>query len=132
MASDPRDLVAGTPKEQLAAFYAAGFKSNGDLWERRLYKRIHMRIQRADAKKRVVIAERGRKSKLRNAEKNRASLISWRRRHRTHVRQYNRSYRHDVLRYRCSFCLQPGNRRHPLRQDKRHEEKVWICRKCAA
>jgi hypothetical protein len=94
------------PREALALFFRAGFKSNGHVWERRLYKMLWARIQRLNPEVRRSDAARMREASKRPEVKaaDAARHAAWVRKHRRRVSRYNKRYHAEHRARRCSYC----------------------------
>jgi hypothetical protein len=123
--------VKPDPREQLARFFLAGFKSNGAAWERRLYKRLWARVQRLDPEVRRAEAARMRahsklpEVKIADARRH----ARWARKNRRRLSRYNASYHREHRARRCSFCGgHPGFGRYCLRPAR----DGLACKRCFA
>jgi hypothetical protein len=98
------------PREALALFFRAGLNSNGRKWERRLYKRLWVRVRRLDPEFRLRDADRMRvQSRLPEVKKaDAARHARYVRDHRSRVRRYNARYHRTHRRRYCSFCGRPA------------------------
>lgn len=92
------------PRAQLALFYRAGFKSNGAVWERRLYKRLWARVRRLDIDFRRSEAARSREFHRRHKKQMARGRARWYRKNRRRQALYNARYHRDHRVRRCGFC----------------------------
>ena len=98
------------PRAQLALFFQAGFKSNGEAWERKLYKTLWARVRRLDAAFRRKEAARMRMTSqlpgFKEADARRHA--AWYRDNLARVSSYNANYHREHRRRHCHFCGQPA------------------------
>lgn len=100
------------PREALALFFRAGLNSNGRKWERRLYKRLWVRVRRLDPEFRLRDAARMREqSRLPEVQKADAERHArYVRTHRGRVRRYNARYHRENRRRHCALCGRPARK----------------------
>lgn len=99
-------------RQQLALFHRAGFKSNGEAWERRLYRKLYMRMCRRDREfRRKESAGKRRRRKLPGRKAAAcARRRAWGARNRRRLRRYNRDYYLQFCARRCAFCRRLAGR----------------------
>src|ERR1700723_1178983 len=94
------------PREALAAFFRAGFKSTGTPRERRIYKTLWARVKGLDPEVRRLNASQRRAYCSTPKGKNAAlqACLRWRRKNRKRCAEYTARYHREHRRRHCYFC----------------------------
>jgi len=119
------------PREQLALFFRAGFKTNGTKRERRLYQKLWKRVRQLDPEFRrseaARMREQSKKPGVKEADARRHAR--WARKNSLRVARYNHRYHRENRARRCSYC---DRRAKPGRYSLRPFRGQLACPRCFA